>query len=131
MPVLRNQRHERFAQELARGRAACRAYDAAGYKPDRGAAARLSANVSVHARVRELQGEAAEIAVLDRAFVLKRLMRNADQAEEMSAANRALELLGKELGMFVDRSEVQQRLQVISDEPMTEEEWEAKHCTPN
>ncbi len=129
MPILRNQRHERFAQEIARGLAACRAYEAAGYKPNDGSAGRLHRNAQVLARVRELQGEAAELAVLDRAFVLSRLMRNADH-EEGHVANKALELLGKELGMFVDRSEVQQRLQVISDEPMTEEEWVAKHCAP-
>jgi phage terminase small subunit len=130
MPVLRNQRHERFAQELAKGCTVDQAYQAAGFKANRGNASRLNAVESVSARVRELQGEAAEIAVLDRAFVLRRLMKNADH-EEGHVANKALELLGKELGMFVDRSEVQQRLQVISDEPMSEEEWEAKHCTPN
>lgn len=31
MPVLKNQRHERFAQELAKGKSATDAYLAAGY----------------------------------------------------------------------------------------------------
>jgi hypothetical protein len=39
---------------------AIRAYVVAGYKPDRGAACRLSANVSVRARPNELLEKAAE-----------------------------------------------------------------------
>ena len=69
--------------------------------------------------MRELQGEPAEIAVLDKAFVLKRLMRNADH-EVGQVAIRALELLGKELGMFVQRSESLQTVYAVSDKPLTE-----------
>jgi hypothetical protein len=39
---------------------ACKAYVAAGYKADRGAASRMSANVSIKARIAELKGKAAE-----------------------------------------------------------------------
>lgn len=41
MPVLKNQRHESFAQALAKGMTASDAYTAAGYKGDRTAASRL------------------------------------------------------------------------------------------
>ena len=34
MPALENQRHERFAQELAKGKTATEAYVLAGYKPN-------------------------------------------------------------------------------------------------
>lgn len=54
MPVLKNPKHERFAQELAKGANQTEAYELAGYKPDRGAAARLSANVNVQNRLAEL-----------------------------------------------------------------------------
>ena len=42
---------------------------------------------------------------------------------EAAAANRALELIGKEIGMFFDRQEltVQQRLVQMADEPKLEE----------
>ena len=60
MPVLKNAKHELFAQALAKGMPAIRAYRVAGYKPDRGAACRLSANVSVRTRLNELLEKAAE-----------------------------------------------------------------------
>lgn len=63
MPVLDNPRHERFAQEMAKGSSATEAYEAAGYRPSRSAAARLSANVGVCARLTELQTDIAERTV--------------------------------------------------------------------
>lgn len=72
---LKNARHERFAQELAKGKSQVDAYAAAGYQPDRGAAARLSANVSVQERAEELKGRAAEKAVVTQERVLKELAR--------------------------------------------------------
>ena len=62
MGPLQNSRHERFAQSLVAGMSKQAAYFSAGYKPDRGAASRLSANVSILARVEELQESAAEEA---------------------------------------------------------------------
>jgi phage terminase small subunit len=96
-------------------------------------ASRLLANRKVAARVTAWRKRAADEAVLDRAWVLKRLMRNAriamgeepvklrmrsaksDEVVEVEvsdrdagAANKALELLGKtpELAMFIERREV-------------------------
>ena len=60
MSILKNPRRELFAQSLAKGIPAIRAYVVAGYKPDRGAACRLSANVSIRARLNELLEKAAE-----------------------------------------------------------------------
>ena len=54
VPVLDNQRHERFAQELAKGKTADEAYQLAGYKPNRGNATTPKANQSIAARVAEL-----------------------------------------------------------------------------
>jgi hypothetical protein len=62
MPILQNPRHERFAQELAKGKTADEAYAAAGYKPDRGPASGLAANGNIRARVAELQAIGAEEA---------------------------------------------------------------------
>lgn len=59
MPVLKNARHEAFAQGLAKGLTADEAYQKAGFKPNRGNAATLKANQSVLDRVAEIQGKAA------------------------------------------------------------------------
>jgi len=62
MPILPNPRHESFAQHLAKGKTADEAYVLAGFKANRGNAARLKANESIAARVAELQSKAAEKA---------------------------------------------------------------------
>jgi phage terminase small subunit len=151
MPLLSNPRHERFAQELARGRSSTEAYKEAGYDCEGSsawsAASRLSRNVQVSARVRELQTAGAERAVLTEEWVISRLMANAERAMQAEAvtdhqgeatgefkydgavANRALELLGKRLGIFVDRSDVTQTVVTITDEPLSPEEWAAQHVT--
>jgi hypothetical protein len=53
MPVLKNPKHEKFAQELAKGKSADQAYKVTDYKAHRGNAWRLSANERIQARVRE------------------------------------------------------------------------------
>lgn len=48
-------------------------------------------------------------AVIDEAWVLKHLKENcvrAIEAEEFAVVNRSLELIGKQIGMFVDRANV-------------------------
>lgn len=54
MPVLKNCRWERFAQNLASGMSLSDAYADAGFKPDRGNASRLQQNDNIVQRVREL-----------------------------------------------------------------------------
>ena len=60
MPILRNPRHEAFAQGLAKGLAASEAYEAAGYKPHRGNAARMRANEYIRERVLEFTRAAVD-----------------------------------------------------------------------
>lgn len=134
MPILSNPRHEIFAQELAAGKSASEAYEAAGYRANRGNATSLKQQESISKRVDELLAQrektaqkatemAAERLSVDREWVMRRLKENAERAlqaiptrdmdgepigeyrYEGSVANRALELLGKELGMFIDRKE--------------------------
>jgi phage terminase small subunit len=124
VPILDNPRHERFAQGLAAGKSSDEAYQEAGFKPDRGHASRLAAKGNVQARVDELLDRAAASVQVSREWVLERLIENVDRAMQVeeikkpdgtgtgeykyegSVANRALELVGKELGMFVERKEV-------------------------
>jgi phage terminase small subunit len=54
MAILPNGRHEKFAQALSRGLSADEAYQAAGFRPNRGNASRLKANESISRRVAEL-----------------------------------------------------------------------------
>lgn len=98
-------------------------------------ASRLLENPSIKARIaevhdgrerasREATADAIAAASLTKQWVIERLMENAERAlqrvavkdseghptgeyrYEGSVANRALELLGKEQGMFIDRKEV-------------------------
>lgn len=69
--ILENSRHEAFAQALAQGQTADAAYEAAGYKADRGHASRLASNGNVVARVRELQEATAATASMSREQAVK------------------------------------------------------------
>lgn len=75
MPVLKNARHEAFAQALAKGKTATEAYADAGYKPNRSHASRLVANGNITARVAEIQHKGADKASISVARVLQELSR--------------------------------------------------------
>lgn len=81
MPPLTNARHERFAQELAKGKSQGEAYELAGYRPSRSAAARLAADVNICARLAELQERVAVRTELSVASITERLLKIADVAE--------------------------------------------------
>lgn len=81
MPALSNAKHERFAQELARGRTQAEAYAAAGYKPDDGNAARLTGNDRIAARVAEIQERSAVRTEITVASITQRLLAIADLGE--------------------------------------------------
>ena len=57
MPVLANSKHEQFAQAVAKGVSATKAYTSAGYSANgaKQSAARMLTNADVCARIRELQ----------------------------------------------------------------------------
>lgn len=135
MALLNNRRHEHFAQLVAKGEKPGRAYVTAGYS-EKGAdqsAARLLRDAQICSRVDELREavekpsreRAIEKAAVDKAWVLANLVKVVSmgmatepirdeegnetgelKAANLPAANKALELVGKELGMFVDRKEV-------------------------
>lgn len=112
MPILTNQRHERFAQELAKGESASKAYELAGYNPDRGAASRLSANVSVQARVQEILGRAAARAEVTVASITDRLLKIAEKGESsrepalLSVSRASLMDVAKLNGLIVEKREL-------------------------
>lgn len=73
MPVLPNARHERFAQARAKGKTIDEAYAEAGFKANRGNAARLNAIESVRKRVEEITSRVAEKAEWSSAARLRML----------------------------------------------------------
>jgi phage terminase small subunit len=75
MAALKNDRHERFAQGLAKGLSADEAYREAGYKPNRGNATRLKANENVAARIEEIRNAGALRAEVSVQRVLQELGR--------------------------------------------------------
>lgn len=75
MPVLKNAKHEAFAQGLAAGKRPTAAYVDAGYKPSPASATRLSKSVKVSERVTELIGRGADRAEINVARVLRELAR--------------------------------------------------------
>ena len=83
MPILENQRHELFAQELAKGKTAHEAYRLAGFKESRKNASRLRANEDITARVAELQAVAARSAEI----TIEACCAELDQAIEIAKAN--------------------------------------------
>lgn len=102
MSVLENARHERFAQELAKGKTADEAYQLAGYKENRHNASRLKTNEHISVRVEEILGRVAERAEITQARVLEELAKigfsnmldyvtvgsNGDPYVDLSALNR-------------------------------------------
>jgi hypothetical protein len=137
MPLLENAKHERFAQVLATGKNAVDAYEFAGYRRNRGHASTLRKNSKLLKRVDEIlesrgqiQGRGALAAIerarLTKAIVIDMLIADRELARkngQSSAAIRATELLGKELGMFVDRSDNRHRVERrFSELPEAEQE---------
>lgn len=117
-------RHEQFCIGVANGMTTEQAYISAGYSENGAAqsACRLLRNAQIRSRIRGLRKAMAEQAIaksgLTREYVIRRLMTIVEQCmqerplrDETGAvlgycpykpmpAIRALELLGKELGMF-------------------------------
>ena len=116
MGVLRNYRHELFAEAIANGYSAVKAHEIAGFLPDRGNAWRLQRRHDIRQRIDQLVAgrqravdaavaSAAQRVGIDQEWVLRNLKLNAlmsMRAGDRSAAARSLELLGKHLGLFID-----------------------------
>jgi phage terminase small subunit len=84
MPILRNPRHEKFAQEIAAGKSAAEAYERAGHQRNYGNCIRLKGNERVAARVAEIQYGGAARAEVTIASVLGELEEARTFAKEKS-----------------------------------------------
>ena len=112
-------KQEAFCQGVADGKMLVDAYRDAGYMPNGSAktqweaASRLmSGNSKVMARVQAIQADREQEHRTRTArreeYVLKRLQEEAEGAETDGARVRALELLGKTVGIFTDKVEIEQ-----------------------
>jgi len=117
MPALPNAKHERFAQEIAKGASSRDAYKVAGYqtKSDAGtdaSASRLLSDAKVQARIAEIQERAAVRAEVTLATITEDLARIAKKAEGLndssglSVARAARMDIAKLHGLVVDRAKV-------------------------
>lgn len=152
MPALKNIKHEKFVQNLVKGLTNGEAYIKAGYDAKNNdvasaAATRLLKDVRISARLAELTeivaDRAAEKTAISKAWVIDKLVENVERSMQERAVtkkvdgevvetgeyrydgavtNKALELIGKELGMFVDRSEVKNvdAFKIAPDEELDE-----------
>lgn len=106
--VLRNPRHERYAQNLAAGQDRAMAYREAGYEGK--SHANLDRQPHIKQRVRELLDARSRRAELSRKDILDRIYQDWELARKLGqvpAALKAAELMGKELHrMFVERREI-------------------------
>lgn len=113
MPVLKNPKHELFAQELAKGKNQTEAYKAAGYQVEGNvaetSASRLFRNAQVVARVTELQERGAQRAEI----TVQSLIEEAEEARQLalklgqsSAAVAATREKGVLSGRRIERAEV-------------------------
>lgn len=121
MPILENQRHEKFAQQLATGKSASEAYVLAGYKPSRKNASRLRTNEGVVARVAELQA----VAVRSTAITIESICAELDEANQVakehgqaSAMVSASTLRAKLAGLLRDKVEISTDNGDDYDQPM-------------
>lgn len=73
MGILKNQRHELFAQNVAKGMSATEAYREAGYKAHRQSAHSLLTNPDISARIEELKKAGAKEAEVTIARVLEEM----------------------------------------------------------
>jgi hypothetical protein len=136
MPALVNARHERFAQEVAKGNSHGQSYEVCGYScrshNSRDAAAfRLFRNCKIRRRIAELQKYAVEntdITIVGLIREAADLQLAAQRAGNLSAAIAALTAKAKLAGLWVEKTESENTNlnYAISDQLPTEEQWEAE-----
>jgi phage terminase small subunit len=119
MPVLKNQRHELFAQALASGKNATDAYELAGYKRSHSNGPALARTEEISARVAQITAEAFEqqrvttAAAAERAVITRHgliemaqeVRNRALQDGQLSAAVAAIKEIGVLSGIRIERSE--------------------------
>ena len=126
MAVLRNSRHELFAQALAQGMTQEKAYLSVGYKQSAEArkhASRLATKDDIRRRVAELQTRNVQKMDEIAAITAESLLREAEEARVKamaerggaSAAIQAITAKGKLSGKWIEKSETTTRTGSLDD----------------
>lgn len=139
MPVLENERHELFAQGIAKGQSQREAYLAAGFTAKTEGSADVSAckllsTPKVSERVKELLERAANKATYDLAWFLEQgaeLFKAAKEAGDHAAASAQYQRLATVAGVWVEKAETNTKTLVrdIRDQPLSAQEWAEQHTT--
>lgn len=135
-------KQEVFCQQVAKGIPATEAAKGAGYAASSAhvTASRMMDMPVIVARIAEwrerVESKVADKVAIDKAWVLGQLVENVEMAKQaipvttrdgeetgeyeqnLTAANKALELIGKELGMFVERREIRTGNLDLTDEQL-------------
>lgn len=115
MPAIRNSKRERFCLYIAEGMKVGLAAEKAGFAFPGVAGSKMLAKPEIKARVAELDKlldlekvkEHVRGMAPTRDYVLKGLIDNVESAKnanDRASVNKGLELVGKEIGMFVQRN---------------------------
>lgn len=109
MPVLKNPRHERLAQALAKGLDYTEAGKEAGYTGERSSiCGMLSDNPNISQRIQELQQVSAENTGVTVEWLIERfraIAQKAEADEDYANAARSLENLAKNCGFYAKDNE--------------------------
>ena len=108
MPALTNAKHEKFAQELSKGKSQADAYAAAGYAPSEPHASRLARNGKVQDRIAEIQNSASirvEVTIASLIQEAADIQAAAQADKQYSAATAALTAKAKLAGLWIDKAE--------------------------
>ena len=123
MATLKNPKHERFAQALARGKSQADAYAKAGYKPSEPHASRLARNGKVSERVTELQARGAIRVEFDLAAAARQLDEDRALAHEKGQAGAAVSATmakAKLFGLVVEKAELNAALRMTYEDCLRE-----------
>lgn len=138
MPALDNPKHERFAQEVAKGRSSREAYGSAGYATNNEAAtdasaSRLLSDAKVQGRIAEIQEHAAKRVEISVASVTESLLRIAKKAEALSdspglSVARAAHMDAAKLnGLVIEKVDAKVQNSAVAAEPVSEAQWLEQH----
>lgn len=108
--TLKNAKHERFAQAVADGNTVDESYVIAGYSRNRGNAARLNANESVIARVREIleaRRQQSDVTIESMTKRFNKAVKNADERGADAAVMAGLNTLAKMHGLITEKHRVE------------------------
>jgi len=109
MPALDNTRRERFCKNVVKGMSQSKAYEMAGYEPNRKNASRMMTFEDVANRIAELQQIEAGRFATEKELIRQMFLANYNLAvkqNNLAAANVAADKLARLDGHMIERKEI-------------------------